>query len=301
MIEINGKTIHPPKSWNDIEPKMLYMLFTVLSGDFNNFLKPEEVVWATRIGAMRLICGLSDQFVKEWRNIRMREHGDADGLKIFHAELHEVTKAATGFMFAEKEDEEGNTQVEIIHGLTRCPYPELDMGNGVTWYAPADELGNLTIYELGSAFTLFEAYIKTENNDLADKLLGLIFRPSKPATEHNLRSNYEGDRRLPYAKHETTVDDRAEKFKTIPGFCKQLLLFWFSSCRQVILNNYPTVFTGGDGKADEFGWGGLLLSIAENPANIDQVAAQPFNNILTHLAMLEKQRKEAKLKSLQNR
>ncbi len=299
MIQINDKTIHPPQSWNDIEPKMLYMLFTVLSGDFNNFLKPEEVVWATRIGAMRLICELSDQFVKEWRNIRMTEHGNKDGLKIFHHELHEVTKAATAFMFSEKEDEEGNTQVEIIHGLTKCPYPELDMV-GEIWYAPADGLRNLTIYELGSAFTLFEAYIKTENTNLADKLLGLIFRPSKPTTEHNTRSNYEGDRRLPYAKHETTVAARAEKFKSIPDFCKQLLLFWFSSCRQSILNDYSTVFSGGDGKEDEFGWGGLLLSIANNPANIDQVAAQPYNNILTHLAMLEKQRKEAELRRLQN-
>lgn len=308
-IEFNGRQIKIPQGWNDLNTTQLYMLYFCLFSEAYTFLDAEEITMAMRISATRYLLDLKDEEIIAWRNQRRTEFGATEGNNIFLTELRTIARTATEHLFEETEDEEGRIQVQIRFALTKNPYPWLDfrattLDPPLLWYAPADSLSNVTIYELGVLFTLFEQYVASKNEGLVDRLLATMYRPPKPQTEENLASNYKGDIRLPYMHYETTVDDRLPLFQRISTTPKQLLLFWFVSCRHTIITQHPKVFkprSEGDSKDPGYGWGGLLLQLADGLANLESVANQNYGNAFLHLSMLEDQRREAEIQRMRKR
>ena len=302
-ITINNKTITPPESWNELTLEQQLFIYGVLMTDSRNLFEAQELLPAKRILIVQKLLDLDTEFMQQWEAdciAAVAEDGgeEMDGKLIFLSELGEVLKA-TDFLFEleEKEKEDEPDRYKIKLGLTKCPYAWINFkrrnGTKKQWLAPADALENITIYEMGVTFTLFEKFMKTKDESLADKLLATMFRPPKPFTKENKQSDYEGDRRLPYLKHEGMVKKRMIRIQLIPKPAKHLLLFWFASCRHQIISAYPNIFTGGGGEqgGNNYGWGGVLLSLADGLVNLDVISQQKYSNALTYLSYLEDQRK----------
>lgn len=295
-LRINDMDFQVPQTWNELNLKQALGLYAIIMSDVEKGMPPGAVLPAKRIRMMCYLLGLDEQFMNDWRVIRQEEYQE-DGDLIFYSEIDEICSNLDGF-FDIEEDAGSNRLFSLKFSLTKCPFKKLTRtkkgDRKKHYYAPADELDNLTLYELGTTFTMFENYLETQEEAAADRLLATLFRPAKPPTEENRRSAYQGDRRLPLLHHEATIDKRACHMAKLPPLAKQLILFWFASCRQQIVENNPDIFTAPspDKVGPDFGWGGVLLSLADGLTHLDQVSQQPYQNGLLYLRYLEHQRRE---------
>jgi hypothetical protein len=235
--------------------------YGIIMRDESTMFDPLEIIPLKKIQLIMTLLNVDEPFMQAWERDCIQTHGKEDGKTIFLSELDEVMKVAD-FLFEEQED--GGKSIKLE--LTRCPWSYIQFGRRknrkpLRWYAPNDGLENMTIYELGTTFTLFENYLQEEDEEerkkLTYKLIATLYRPPKPKTKENIRSGYEGDIRLPLLKHETMVNKRMKKMKDLPVLTAQLIIFWFASCRQQIINQYSNVFKQDDNKkeSDVYGWG----------------------------------------------
>jgi hypothetical protein len=331
LTEQSDRLIAVADSWNDLSLADLYAAYAILMSDAPAFLEPTEVIWAKRLSLFMHFTGSTDADIDAWRSSCMEEHGAEDGHYVFMEEIDEVLShfsaliepVETGHARSPSADAEAGAlsgveagalsgvearlyQVKL--GRTKCPYRIISHKEvGFEWHAPADELENLNIYELGQAFTLFEKYLDSLNEDYIHQLIATLYRPAKPGTQYNIDSDYEGDIRLPYNRHERTVAQRAPYIKMLPELTKQLLLFWFASCRQKIIGDYPNLFTPpedepqGERVGNDYGWGGIIMALADNVTQIDQIAEKPFHNVFTYLSFLDDRRKTEEMRALRLR
>lgn len=316
--------ITTPNTWNEMTQEQALTIYAILMRNTGDILEPHEVLATKRILLFQSLTGVTDQVLEEWRQDCFDTYGEMDGKVSFLSELKQVSEEVTKFLFEDELDDEGNPTGNhtIALTLTRNLFPKISHTRGnkkkkkskgykntskeIIFYGPSDELNNLTIYELGTAFTFFENYLQEiKNGDefaakkTTDYLISLLWRESKPTTKANKLSNYQGDRRLPYLNHEEAVERRMKKIQHLPEQIKQLIMFWFASCRQQIINSYPNVFQPSTGEklgGNQYGWGGTLLALADKDlSKLDQVSQQNHHNALTLLSLLEDERKTAAL------
>lgn len=310
-ITINNRTTHIPQSWNDLTTRQALLVHEILLTATRLDLTPAERVAVQKLELTKHFLGLTPTFLHEWRRTCEDTYDTpALGRDIYYADLAQLT-TAFDWLFESDSDPDFSlgTAPTLRLTLTRCPYPTLrdtDFCLGKTnptLHAPADALSNVSIYELGMAFTAFEAYAATQEEAHLHRLLAILYRPAKPDTPHHRRSNYEGDRRLPLLKHESTIPARAQRMATLPKPVQRLLVFWFASCRRQILSSFPNLFSqapadqAGERVGNDYGWGGLLLSLAGGLVHLDEVSQQPYATALTYLSYLEDQRKLQELRS----
>lgn len=294
-IHINNNTYHLPQTWNDLSLNQQIACYLIIMRDTPSLFELHESMHWKRLRLVQYFFRLDEKFMNAWLQDCVEGHGHEVGQLMFHSELDEVMKAVD-FLFEQVEQEDGITGYAIRLGLTKCPWPSLEKQTGRTLHAPADELANISFYEMCTAFTIFEDYIREQDTALVDRLIATLYRPPKPATEYNLASGYEGDIRLPLLKHESTVQDRISDVRTLPPSVKQLILFWFASCRAKIINDYQPLFSQtAKGNDPGFGWGGVLMAMAKGVTDINEVAAQAYSDVLTYLLYMDHQRKEAEL------
>ena len=295
-IEINNIKKFLPDSWNDLTHTELLTIFNLISQHIPTFVfTKDEVPYFLRIEAAKYLLRIDDDFLKKWK-----DDCAEDGELVFIDELNIVSQTVTSFLFNDKE--------EVELGLTRNPYTRIGYRSRKRkkyLYGPGDLLSNISLYELGTTFTLFEKYLKDQNDEHLNKLLAVLFRPSKPRTKKNIRSDYNGDRRLPYQGYETTVKWRIPIIKKWPPLVKSLLFFWFSSCRNYIIEGHPNVFkiqpaNNLERIGNDYGWGGVLLSLSGGVVNLKAVGDQPWQHGLTYLSFLEDERKLAELRRIRN-
>lgn len=293
-IHIEDKEYIVPQSWNDLTPKAALACYDIIIRKPHLIFQPVEHMTYRRIEAAKYLLGLSDEYLKEWETIRIGEYGKEDGHLAFIDELDQIAKMATGFMFEALEpNDDGAQRYQVALTLTKNHWPEIG-NDDYKLYGPEDMLENLTIYELGTCFMLLERYTKTGETEYADELLATLYRPSKPDTEENQRSGYHGDRRLPLLHHESTIAARVQHIQKLPQLVYQIQLFWFASCRQAILSEWPDIFTTPteEREGNDYAWGGLLLDLADGVVNLDSVANQNYKNVFMYLSKLESERKE---------
>lgn len=293
-----------PESWDDLDDRTFLLFYSTFFTNAGDEYTRTPFTMVKLIGMTRHLLGLDDVFMTAWEEDTKRENPE-NGEAIFLDELRQVVHAAMGGLFDVETDEDGNTTYACKLNRTRNVWPVLKTADGrretadVRYlYAPADGLANLTIYELGVSFTLFEAYLRTNEEKYAFELLGTIYRPSRGQTKEERVSGWKNsDRRTPYQHYESQAMKRAKMFETLPNLTVRALLFWFAGCRQAIVAAYPKVFkkNGDGGKAGaNYGWGGVLLSVAEQGAMgpLEQVAGQHHSNVLTYLSMKEDEARE---------
>lgn len=289
-ITIDKKTIKTPDAWNELTLKQALYCYAILMTDLNTQFKPMQVLPAKRITIMLHLLEFKKEEINDWKP----------------EQIYQVSHAVTNFLFEEVQaDPEEPIQHTIALKLTKNPYPYFQYknkkGKKIKYYAPADALSNLSIYELGTAFTIFEAYLKTQEELLVDKLIAILYRPHKPKTKLNKSKAYEGDRRLPYLNYEATVPARQKRIRKLPPLVKAITLFWFASCRQAIVNSYPNIFVAPEKQdkstsQNDYGWGGVLMGLADGVVHLDAVSKQNYKNAFARLSYLEDQRKLAELR-----
>jgi len=307
IVRCFNREITVPESWDDLSLRNLYAAYAILMSDAPAFLDAQEVPWYKRLSLAQHFLDLSEDEINAWRRDCINAAEDAEaGHAVFISELDELLSNFNRFWEADPEQPDA---WRILLTRTKVPYYVLSSKEqGAEYYGPDDALDNITLYELGQTFTLFEQYLETRDETLVHQLIATLYRPSKPYTQSNVNSDYEGDRRLPLQRHERTVAHRAAQMATLPPLAKQIILFWFASCRQHIISQYQNLFrspedddTPGERVGNDYAWGGLIMSMANDITQIDGVAAQPYRNAFVYLSFLEDKRKMEEMKMKQNR
>jgi hypothetical protein len=194
--------------------------------------------------------------------------------------------------------------------------------NTVNWYAPADGLDNISIYEWVHLAQHYEAYLSlrkansvegiAEAEQEFDNLLAVLYRPAsieyktrnfKGKSKRRDREDISDPRQLLF-KHEDKVKDRAAQWANLRKNDAQVslifrrsILFWYLSCRQSIIEQYPYCFNQsaktieGSTNYNEF-----LVGIAEGP-NTDDLATRNLHNVFTALNMRFREIDEANRKA----
>lgn len=299
-IKIDNRVITLPQSWNQLPLKDILHCYSIIMHDTGSWLEPVELLPYKKLLLVKYLLRLSDKYMEEWEKDCAEEYGE-DGRLVFISELEEALKAAD-FLF-EKQEEETNT-VSIALTLTKTPYSFLEerkrsRGERKRFYGPESELSNLTIFELGYTFQLFEQFINTQDEQLANQLIATLYRPQKPRTKENQRAGYHNDIRMPLYRLEHMVKKRTEMMSTLPEITRQIIIFWFASCRQKIIKSYPNIFESKNEEVkrvgNDYGWGGLLISLADGIVNMDKVSERPYQDAFVYLSYLEDQRKRAEM------
>lgn len=286
-ITINGRDIPVPESWNELSLHQILLVYGILSSDSPGLLEPFEILPAKRLMITKALLKLDDAFLRRWEAdcIQAAETPE-EGREDFTDELYALSTAVTaGFLDSVKDEEDESERYALRLALTRCPYPKLERKKK-HYFPAADSLANISIYELGITFTLFESYLETNEEAYVDELIATLYRPSKPKTAKNKRSNYRGDRRLPLLGHESTIGPRQRHMAKLPPAVKQIILFWFASCRQVIIENYAGLFTSSSARpiGRTYGWGEVIMGLAGDLTQLDNVARQSYTNAFDFLA-----------------
>lgn len=331
-ITIDGRTVDIPQSWNDLDPRDLYFCYGVAMTDHREFLLHEQVQ-AKRAFITDRLLGLTPEwhstYADQLRADAVLALGDdptdeqvtqakADAETVYYSTLADL-QVVSDFAFQQVETAEDEpAQYAVSLTLTKCPLPELQHNSRKRgkrtgkrknkfrpkcYLAPADGLSNISIYELGVTFTLFERFMTDRNEDDLHELISILYRPHKLRTKQGEMSDYGGDRRIPHLGTETTAALRQRKVETLPLQVKQIILFWFAGCRQAIVEGYPNVFNAQPDtrkkSGNQYGWGGVLLSIAGELPQLQAVAEQKATDALTYLSYLEDQRKLQELRALE--
>ncbi|MCB0597765.1 MAG: hypothetical protein KDD28_27045 [Phaeodactylibacter sp.] len=288
-----------PDSWNEMDNRQLLTVYQLLFQDAEPLLSATEVLPYKRIQVMQALTGWDDNFLAKLKADMVAELGEEEGKHRFSAMLHNASKDVSAPYL--ETNEEGASSVRL--SLTRNPYPEFTFkhrGRRRSYYGPADELGNLSIYELCVAFTLFEAYLKNPGDDAADTLIATLWRPPKPSTPDNKARAYQGDRRLPYQGYEAATDGRKNRIRKLPPIVKKVILFYFASSRQQIISGYQNLFSQDKRQVErvgnDYGWGAMLIQLAGGLANLETIGTQSWQNAFTYLSYLEDQRKLAEMR-----
>lgn len=306
MTQIN---VNIPQSWNELTVRQQMESYNIIMSTPGNIFEPRELVPAKRILLFQRLSGITDEQLKQWKQDCIKSYGEEDGDTVFLSELNE-SLTSPDFLFeirkeennADATEEPGSRAYSIALTLTRCPFPRIDLPkrkkkhHARCYLAPADELSNISFLELCVSFQLFEQYIQDENEDTADELLATIYREPKPATTHNKRTAYLGDRRQPYLHLEALVPQRQKKIARLPKEVKQISLFWFACCRQQIIESFPDLFSQSHGGSpSKYGWGATLMALAGGLPDMDVVSNQPAEDALAYLDYLNEQAQKAKI------
>jgi len=301
---INLHLVQP--SWNELSLRQLITIFQILTCRRPLMVDTLAMDQARRIKVFEV---LHPALPKDWLN-SFTDPEDEDEDLILKSTLNHALDHSLGKLFIPHETQADRYRLTLE--LTRCPYPKLlhtkpsnkgKPGEKAAYYAPADALGNITIYELSVIFSDLEDYIRSNDETRLSSCLAVIYRNPKPKTPHNLEAAYEGDIRLPYRRYESTVSRREPHMQQLSPVIRQLLAFWLASCRAHIISNYKKAFErpedsspwalAGQKVGNDYSWGGVLLSLAGGPAQLEAVADQHYGNALTYLCMLEDQRQAA--------
>lgn len=292
-INIGGKKFSGtmPASWDDLSERELLSFYMILFESSKVPTPAQSTFTTVKMLSMSMrLLGLDMAQLEVWESTCI-EQDAVDGQSIFFDELRQVMHSALAGLFDIQTSDEGVTTYATRFNLTRCPYPKITgmvSTKKAQWlYAPLDGLSNLTLYELAMTFTLYENYVRTGDESHANQLLGVLYRPKKPRTHQNEASGYGGDERQPLRGYEAKIGERAALMATIPTISRRLIIFWFASCRETIMNRYPKVFHASGGDPNAYGWGGVMLAVAGGPAGLDQISDQNFGNAMTWLSMKE--------------
>lgn len=289
-IDKTIRIITPPADWNELTPDQVLTILAVVQG--------RGTITQKRLSILRYLLPLTDDEIQEWEAARIEEYGE-DWYVVHHSEILEMLPA-TDFLF--EKDKSG--QYHLRPALTKCPMKKLEgmpakrkkgkkkVFEMQEWYAPHDHLENITAKELAYTFDRYEQYAKTKNEDHLHHLLAILYRPAKPPTEENLAENYHGDIRKPL--NMATVSDRAAVIANLRPEIKNLIFFWFMSCRVQYINQYQNIFKNtpiiGERQGNDYGWWGTFRAIAGNLKDINQIADLDAGSVLAELSYLEDQR-----------
>jgi hypothetical protein len=229
-IKINKEAINIPQNWNDCTQNELHGIFNIL---YDENTKIHE----SRLRITKLLLNKKLSFFKKWE-----KDAKIESETQFFDELNDVIMACTDWIFGRIDD--GN--LFINGGLTRPPFEILKNKTRI-YHAPSQFLNNITVWEFAHLEAFFEALRDKKNTKFAlNRLIAVLYRNHKPKTAENKVMNYEGDVRIEFNKHESTINKRAYDIQNIEFYKKMLILHFYESCRKLILEAlHPRMKIGG--------------------------------------------------------
>ena len=278
-VTINNKSVNVPDNWNDIPSRKLSKIIRIFYSDGND-LKTKK------IEMLSILLNLPLLFFESW---------EKDAGEYFTAELSDLLQC-TEFLFEEVKDKYFAPSLQ----LTKTPWNKLNIADDV-YHGPNSSLSNISFYEWCKADSYFINYHETKKKRYLNKLIATLYRPSKPNTEENKATNFNGDVRLPLQGYESTLNKRAWMISQLPLVNRLTILHFFSSCRKEITDTFENIFPkpkddevpekrGGN----DYGWAGVILELAGTKFGDDAaVSSKPLFTILVHLSMQEDKRKLA--------
>lgn len=139
-----------------------------------------------------------------------------------------------------------------------------------TYYGPHDDILNISVAEWVEAVMYFTAYtqsLKTEQSDnaLLDKIIAIIYRPSRPFYHlQKLSKDFNIDRRQGNNLYRFTK--RTAKFANLPSHLKLAIFLQFEGAYSAFSQQFPDAFGSkiGDGEADMNSWVSLLMAMSND-------------------------------------
>ncbi len=128
-----------------------------------------------------------------------------------------------------------------------------------TYYAPTDELSNISFLEFAFADAYFVAYANTGEAQWLDQLVATLYRRPRRYRE----GLAVGDRRLPF--NENLIEVEAARLARLPQLTKLAIYTWYRGCRHALEQRYPHVFTAAGEQQDKGhpdGWGYVLREMS---------------------------------------
>jgi hypothetical protein len=274
-IIFQDKYIETVESWNELTPLQAMECYLILFSDVVSDVEQKLIL------LMQCVTGITDSDLEALKMICNAEF--RDGQLIFNAIVSDLL-CVTDFLFIELD---GKRVVQPA--LTRCPYPQIG-----DYHACADEIENLTFLEFTRVLELHNQHTQSQDDACVHELSATVYRPAKPETVENQRSAYNGDIREPYFQREHQVKERIPFWVSVAPEIKHLLMFWLGSCLFEATERHEGLFKRTSGKLNKWGWGGVMLTLADGVIHVDAVANQHFETVLVHLSMLEEHRLEMK-------
>lgn len=306
-----------PDSWNDCTPQQAMTLLQLLQLDGPNLM-------AKRLSALAYLLQLTDAEQREWQLSLAIEHKQ-DWNLVFAEQIESLLESIPWLLekttpLEGEGGDDAQPTYQLSPTLTKNPLPELVLKAApsfakyrsqrikapttVTLYPPADELANITGEELAHLFTQYEAYTADPTAANCDKLIAMLYRKSKLETPEQLEYEWYGDRRQPFNEH--NLEARAKLIgPQLHPMAKNLILFWFLSCRLAIIQRWPVVFKERPKETNpdtpDFGYWGVFRAITGDPLRVDELAKKPHQDFLTELAWLENERIRMEIEREMNR
>lgn len=299
-----------PDSWNDCSPQQAMTLLHLLQLD-------GPTLMAKRLSVLSHLLQLSDAELREWQLAHAAEHGK-DWKEVFFGEIQSLLDGIPWLLepttaTPPPSEGEGGGRYQLAPTLTKCPFPAINVNvapsfrrpaahrspaHRLTLYCAADELANVSGEELAYLFDSYEKYAADPTAANCDRLIAILYRKSKLETPEQLEANWYGDRRQPF--HEHNVEARANQIaKAVPPMAKNLILFWFLSCRMKMIADWPVVFKAADQvkrEGPDFKWWGVYMAILDDPTKIDDFARKPYTDLFTTISWYDAKAKEEEMK-----
>ena len=154
--------------------------------------------------------------------------------------------------------------------LTKCPLPSVIVGDGGgkfvgentnkgrrTYYAPEDELGNITGFEWAFADKCYLDYHNTNDEKYLNLLVATLYRPKAEDAEKTGELRVKFNHRL--------IETYEKDLKLLKYAEKQLILLWFMGCRNYIVKQNKMIFSEKNtANAGEKGWIHVIMELSGN-------------------------------------
>lgn len=133
------------------------------------------------------------------------------------------------------------------------------------YYGPSSDFDNLRMKEFHMSELYYREIGNEENQDVEasiNHLVAVLYRPGK--WFYNKKKDKDGDIRRKFNENVTSY--RSKRIAHWPLKVKQAIVLWYSSCRQQLEEDNPTVFRDGSGSSFESqfdtGMYGVMRSLA---------------------------------------
>lgn len=128
-------------------------------------------------------------------------------------------------------------------------------------YGPDENFFNLNMVEFHHTETAFYKFThEEEKEDALNELVAILFR--QPRKNYNHKRNAGGDHRIDFTFADIQFHQR--KTEKWPVHVKQSILTWYATCRQQLVEYYPTAFDGEPDNSQNYydGMFGMIRNIA---------------------------------------
>lgn len=299
------QTINPPNTWNKCTKKQALLVYSFFMKNLDHVYQIREVSPAERIFLTRQLLKVDFSFFSDWKKNQIIKYGEDEGESIFLEELIQYSDKVTQPYIEKINNSKKPNQYQLRLGLTKCPYPKLEVitkkGKIKTFYAPVNSLSSISLLELGITFDLFEKYIQAlevnnyiQANSFMLRLLAVLFREKKSKIKGQIHSVFHDDPRKPFSNKDRLIEKRMSKIRVLPESTKQMILFWFASCRQLIINRYQNLFIPSDETNNIYGhffeWGKMLIRLTEKSNEFYYPKDHNAIDVLAHINLTVNQK-----------